>query len=38
MRRLVFTDWLAESYRKAGYVVTEIRPGTWEVTAPGVVG
>lgn len=31
---LVFDPSFADSYRRAGYVLTEIRPGVWEVVNP----
>jgi hypothetical protein len=31
---LVFASWLADAYRRSGYVVSEVRDGVWQVEDP----
>ena len=37
MIHLVFSESFADSYRRAGYDVTEVRPGCWSVSNPRAV-
>ena len=33
---LVWSEWMADSYRRGGWDVTEVRPGVWRIVNPRV--